>query len=45
MYKLSKDTKLTPNLITKYIELDRPNLARQEKLLRYFKGEHDIMRR
>lgn len=42
MYKLNKDIPLTPTLIQAYINDNMKNLARQKKLLKYYKGKHKI---
>lgn len=44
-YKMARDAKLPIELAKKYIEKDRPNLARQKKLMRYYLGKNDILRR
>lgn len=45
MYKLSKEQALTPELIRKYIENNRKEDRRIEKLREYYLGKHDISKR
>ena len=45
MYKLSKDQALTPELIIKYIEKNRNEDSRIEKLKDYYLGKHAIVNR
>ena len=45
MYRLSKDTILTPEMIVKYIEKDQENERRLKKLYDYYVGKHDINKR
>lgn len=45
MYKMNAAEALTPSMIQKYIELNREQDARQEKLYNYYLGKHDIQKR
>ena len=45
MYRLNKDTILTPEMIVKYIEKDQDNERRLKKLYDYYIGKHDINKR
>ena len=45
MFRLNKDTVLTPEMIVKYIEKNRENDRRLEKLYNYYLGKHDITKR
>ena len=45
MYRLSKDSVLSPELIVKYIEKNRNEVARLNKLYEYYIGKHAIKQR
>lgn len=45
MFRLSKNTVLTPQMIMKYIEKSGEEERRMKKLLDYYKGKHDILKR
>lgn len=45
MYRLSKDSVLSPELIVKHIEKDRSEAARLQKLNNYYVGKHAIKNR
>lgn len=45
MYRLSKDSVLNPELIVKYIEKNRNEAARLNKLYEYYIGKHAIKQR
>ena len=45
MYRLSKDGVLSPELIVKYIEKNRNEVARLNKLYEYYIGKHAIKQR
>jgi SPP1 family phage portal protein len=44
-YYLKAETELLPTMVTKYIELDKTNKARLQKLFEYYKGNQAILNR
>lgn len=45
MFRLSASKQLTPDMIEKYIEKNRSNEARKQKLINYYKGKQAICNR
>lgn len=45
MYRLSTDRVLTADMVVKYIEKNRAEVARRQKLYNYYLGKHDILNR
>ena len=45
MIRLSTDRMLTPEMVVKYIEKNRAEVARRQKLYNYYLGKHDILKR
>lgn len=45
MYRLNANKLMTPTLISRYIERNRAEVARRERLMRYYLGKSDILQK